>query len=151
QRERNKLGQKVHPIGFRVNVIRDWESKWFADKEYPALLLEDHKIRKAIKQRHATAAVSRIDIERQASTVKVTLHTAKPGIIIGRGGKGIDDIRAFLENLTKRQQVHVSVAEIKQPDLDAQLVAENIAAQISRRVAYKRAVRQTVMRTMRNG
>ncbi len=144
------MGQKVHPIGFRIGVIRDWESKWYADKGFAANLLEDIQIRRYIKKKLFAAAISRIEIERAANRIKVTIHTARPGIIIGRGGKGVDDIRLGMEKMTGKK-VHVSVQEIRRPELDAQLVAESIAAQIEKRVSYKRAMRQAVLRTMRMG
>lgn len=145
------MGQKVHPIGFRIGVIRDWESKWYAGKEFPELLLEDHKIRKYIKKSLYSAGVSRIEIERAANKVKATIFTAKPGIIIGRGGKGIDELRGELEKLTKGKQVHVNVQEIRSPEMEAQLVAESIAQQLEKRISHKRACKQAVMRTMRMG
>jgi len=145
------LGQKVHPIGFRVGIIRDWESRWYADKEFPALLLEDAKIRKHIKDTLYTAGISRTEIERAANKVTVTVHTAKPGIIIGRGGRGVDDLRAELTKLTKGKQVNVNVQEIRNPELDAQLVAESIAQQIEKRISYKRAMKQAIFRGTRMG
>ena len=144
------MGQKIHPIGLRIGIIRDWDSKWYADREFPEYLKEDAEIRRFIKRRLGQAGISRVEIERAANRVRVTLHTGKPGIIIGRGGKGIDELQARLQVLTKRP-VHVSVSEVRVPDLDAQLVAENIAGQIERRVAYKRAMRQAVLRAMRLG
>jgi small subunit ribosomal protein S3 len=144
------LGQKIHPIGFRIGVIRDWESKWYLDKGYADAIYEDHRIRAYIKKNHENAAVSRVEIERPGGTVRVTLHTAKPGIIIGRGGKGVDDVKNALEKLTKKR-VHVNVQEIRHPDIDAQLVAESIAQQITKRIAYKRAMRQSIMRAMKLG
>lgn len=144
------MGQKIHPIGFRVGVIRDWESKWYAEKDFPALLIEDAEIRKYVKKKLNLAGISHTEIERAANKIKVTLHTAKPGIIIGRGGKGVDDLRADLEKMTQKQ-VHVNVQEIRNPETDAQLVAESIAQQIEKRVAYKRAMKQAVTRTMRMG
>jgi small subunit ribosomal protein S3 len=144
------LGQKIHPIGFRVGVIRDWESKWYAEKDFPALLVEDAEIRKYVKKRLFIAGISHTEIERAANKIKVTLHTAKPGIIIGRGGKGVDDLRTELEKMTKKQ-VHVNVQEVRNPEIDAQLVAESIAQQIEKRVAYKRAMKQSVTRSMRMG
>ena len=146
------MGQKIHPIGFRIGVIREPDSKWYAsDKDFPALLLEDAKIRKFAKRSLYQAGVSRVEIERAANRVKVTVHTAKPGIIIGRGGRGVDDLRADLEKLTGGKQVHVNVQEIRTPELDAQLVAESIAQQIEKRISYKRASKQAVMRSMRMG
>lgn len=162
------MGQKVHPYGFRLGIIRDWQSRWFADKEYKDLVLEDDKIRRHLRARIPSllagagarrggrggrgpeAGVSKIEIERMANMVKVTLHTARPGMIIGRGGKGIDDLRAELETLIPRK-VQVNVLEIKQPELDAYLVAESIANQIERRVSFKRAVRLAIARTMQRG
>ena len=145
------MGQKVHPIGFRIGVIRDWESKWYAGKEFPVLVLEDHKIRTYIKKTLYAAGISRMEIERAANKVKVTIFTAKPGIIIGRGGKGIDDLRTELEKLSKGKQVHVNVQEIRSPEMEAQLVAESIAQQLEKRISHKRASKQAVMRTMRMG
>jgi small subunit ribosomal protein S3 len=144
------LGQKIHPIGFRIGVIRDPDSKWYMDKGFADAIYEDHKIRQFAKKKLANAAISRVEIERPGGTVRVTLHTAKPGIIIGRGGKGVDDIRTQLETLTKKK-VHVNVQEIRHPDIDAQLVSESIAQQIEKRIAYKRAMRQAVMRAMKLG
>jgi len=144
------VGQKVNPIGFRIGVIRDWESKWYAEKGFSDLLYEDYKLRRFVRKKLANAAISRIEIERAANRVTVKLHTGKPGVIIGRGGKGVDELRADLEKLTGKQ-VHVSVQEIRHPELDAQLVAESVAQQIEKRVAYKRAVRQAIMRSTRAG
>jgi small subunit ribosomal protein S3 len=145
------LGQKVHPIGFRIGVIRDTESKWYLPKRgFADALYEDYLIRRFIKKQLSAAAISRVEIERAGNRVKATLHTAKPGIIIGRGGQGVDILRGRLEKLTKKQ-VHVSVQEIRHPDMDAQLVAEGIAQQIEKRIAYKRAMRQSVLRAMKLG
>lgn len=145
------MGQKIHPIGLRIGIVRDWESRWYAAKEFPALLLEDAKIRKFIKNNLYTAGVSKVEIERAANKVKVTVHTAKPGIIIGRGGRGVDELRNELEKLAKGRQVLVNVQEIRTPELDAQLVAESIAQQIEKRISYKRACKQSVFRSMRMG
>ena len=145
------MGQKVHPIGFRVGIIRDWESKWYADKEFPALVLEDAKIRKHVKSNLYNAGVSRVEIERAANKVKITVHTAKPGIIIGRGGRGVDELRADLERIAAGKTVLVNVQEIRTPELDAQLVAESIAQQIEKRISYKRASKQAIFRSMRMG
>jgi len=146
------MGQKIHPIGFRIGVIRDADSKWYADKQYAAFVLEDYKIRKIVKKRRGweNAAISKVEIERQANQVRVTLHTAKPGIIIGKGGAGVDLLRGDLEKLTKKT-VHVNVQEIRQLETNAQLVAESIAQQIEKRIGYKRAMRQAVTRAMRLG
>jgi len=144
------VGQKIHPIGLRIGIIRDWESKWFADKGYADLLYEDFRIRRFLNARTANAAVSHIEIERQANKVKVSLHTGKPGVIIGRGGKGADDLKNALERRLKKQ-VNISVQEIRQPELDAKLVSESIAQQLEKRVAAKRAIRQAIQRSMRMG
>ena len=145
------MGQKVHPIGFRIGVIRGWESRWYADKEFPALLLEDAKIRKYIKGSLYTAGISHIEIERAVNKVTVIVHTGKPGIIIGRGGRGVDDLRGELTKLTKGKQVNVNVQEIRNPELDAQLVSESIAQQIEKRISYKRAMKQSIFRSTRMG
>jgi small subunit ribosomal protein S3 len=177
------MGQKVHPYGFRLGVIRDWQSRWYADKEYKDLAIEDNLIRKYLRSRLPTlfsagasaaatrrgggggrggggrggrggrgldAGVSQIEIERMANVIKVTMHTARPGLIIGRGGRGIDDLRAELERVTPRK-VQLNVMEIKQPELDAQLVAESVGSQIERRVSFKRAIRLAIARTMQRG
>lgn len=147
------MGHKVHPIGFRLGVIRDSDSKWYLPKRsFADALYEDYQIRTHIKTHRAlkSAAISRIEIARSGNQVIATLHTAKPGIIIGRGGKGVDDLRAELEKMTKKK-IHLNVQEIRHPDIDAQLVAEGVAQQIEKRVAYKRAMRQAVLRAMRLG
>jgi len=146
------LGQKVHPVGFRIGVIREPESKWYAsDKDFAALVLEDDKVRKYCKKALYMAGVSRMEIERAANKLKLTVYTAKPGIIIGRGGRGVDDLRMELEKIAGGKTVHVNVQEIRTPELDGQLVAESIAQQIEKRISYKRANKQAVMRTMRMG
>jgi small subunit ribosomal protein S3 len=161
------LGQKVHPIGFRIGVIRNPDSTWYLPKrQFAAALYEDYQIRRAIKKdefqkfvkkgdekdapRLSQAAISRIEIERAGNRVKATLYTAKPGIIIGRQGKGIDVLKNALEKMTKKQ-VMVNVQEIRHPDMDGQLVAESIAQQIEKRIAYKRAMRQAILRAMKLG
>src|SRR5215468_8161963 len=135
------MGQKIHPIGFRIGVIRDSDSKWYADKPYAQFLLEDYNIRRMVRKRKGwdNAAIAKVDIERQANQVKVTLHTAKPGIIIGRGGAGVDLLKSDLEKLTGKT-VHVNVQEIRHLETNAQLVAESIAQQIEKRIGYKRAM-----------
>lgn len=145
------MGQKIHPIGFRIGVIRDWESRYYATKEMGALIAEDYMIRRYIKKKLATAAISKVEIERSPNRVKVIVHTAKPGLIIGRGGRGADDLRDEIHRMTNGKQVHVAVEEVRQPELDAQLVAESIAQQIEKRIAHKRAMKQTITRTMRMG
>ena len=145
------MGQKVHPIGFRIGVIREADSKWYLPKRgFADAVYEDYKIRRYVKKKLYLAAISHIEIERAGNRIKATLHTAKPGIIIQRGGQGVDILKVALEKLTKKQ-VHVSVNEIRQPDINAQLVAESIAQQIEKRIAYKRAMRQSVLRAMKLG
>ena len=147
------MGHKINPIGFRIGVIRDADSKWYADKKnLPRLLREDYDIRLIVKKRKGwdNAAIAKTEIERQANQVTVTLHTAKPGIIIGRGGKGIDDLKADLEKLTKKV-VRINVQEIRHLETNAQLVAESIAQQIEKRIGHKRAMRQAVTRAMKLG
>lgn len=144
------MGQKVSPIGFRIGVIRDWEAKWHADKNYTEQLHEDLAIRDAISKQLKNASVSRIEIERAANRVRISIHTAKPGIVIGKGGTGVEELRKKLEKLINKQ-VHLNIIEIKTPELDAKLVAENIANQLSKRIAFRRAMKQAVMRTMRAG
>lgn len=145
------MGQKVNPIGLRVGIIRDWESKWIERKKnYADLLIEDTRLRRAIKKNFPAGSVSKVEIERSANRLRLTIHTAKPGIVIGRGGKGVDELRVRLEKATKKQ-VSINIQEIKRADLDAQLVAENIAVQIEKRIAFKRAMRQSLMRAMKAG
>jgi small subunit ribosomal protein S3 len=167
------MGQKVNPIGLRVGITRGWSSKWYADRNYRELLLEDLRIREFVKGKRAihvsgvldgrvreirrsltNAAVADVEIERsmdrRGSKISLTLRSAKPGIIIGRGGKGVEDLRQVLQQMTGKD-VQVAVNEIRQPELNAQLVAENIASQITKRIAYKRAMRQAIQRSMRIG
>ncbi len=144
------MGQKVHPTGFRIGIIYDWQSKWFADRDYRVLLQEDLKIRDYLEKTMRDAGVARVEIERNANIVSVTIHTAKPGIVIGRGGQKVDELRGELEKLTSKR-IRVNIQEIRMPELDATLVARNIADQLERRVAFRRALRQTVSRTMARG
>lgn len=144
------MGQKVHPNGFRVGIIKDWESTWFATKEYPAFLTEDFKIRKYIKKKLYSAGISRIKIERKAQTVNVIIVTAKPGIIVGRGGQGIDELRKEITKLVNKR-VQIDVVEVAKIDADAQLTAEAIAQQLEKRVVFRRAMKQAIQRTMRSG
>ncbi len=144
------MGHKVHPIGFRLGVLYTWQSKWYADKNYTKLLHEDLDIRKRILARLSDAAVSRVELERNANQVIVTIHTAKPGIVIGRGGQKVDELRTLLEQVTGRR-VRVNIDEIRQPELDAYLVARSVADQLERRVAFRRAMKQAVTRTMQRG
>ncbi len=144
------MGHKVHPIGFRIGVIRDWQAKWYADKHYAEFLQEDLKLRRAIQSRYADAAVSLTEIERQANKVTITIYTARPGIVIGRGGQRVDETRGHLEQLIGKR-VQLNIQEVQRPELDAYLVARTIAEQIERRVAFRRAMRQTTLRTMQAG
>ena len=145
------MGQKVNPVGLRIGIIKDWEGKWYADKRnFAKLLHEDVKVRKYIKKKLFAAGISRIQIERAANRLKVFIHTAKPGIVIGRGGAEVEGLRRELEKMTGRQ-VNVNIVEVKTPELDAQLVAENVASQLERRIAFRRAMKQVVSRTMRMG
>lgn len=146
------MGQKTHPKGFRLGVIREWDSRWYAEKEdFADLLHEDWEIRKHIKEEMYDAGISRIEIERPAQNkVRLTVHTAKPGMVIGRGGSGVERLRKQLESKTGRQ-VSINVVEVKNPDLDAQLAAESVAQQLERRISFRRAMRQTASRAMRNG
>lgn len=145
------MGQKVNPKGMRIGIIRDWEGKWFADKKnFSGLLLEDVKIRKYIKKKLYLAGISRVQIERAANRVKISIHTAKPGIVIGRGGVEVENLRKQLERMTGKQ-VNVNIVEVKVPELDAQLVAENVATQLEKRIAFRRAMKQVVSRSMKMG
>ncbi|MEW6275411.1 MAG: 30S ribosomal protein S3 [Bacillota bacterium] len=145
------MGQKVHPKGLRLGIIRDWDAKWFADKKsFSATLLEDVKIRNYIKKKLYAAGISRVQIERAANRLRIAIYTAKPGIVIGRGGAEVEILRKELEKMTGKQ-VHINIVEIKTPELDAQLVAENVAAQIEKRVAFRRAMKQVVSRAMKMG
>lgn len=144
------MGQKVNPVGLRIGIIRDWESKWFAGKEFGTLLLEDVKIREYLKNKLKDSAVSHIDIERAANRVNVTIHTAKPGMVIGKGGAEVEVIRNYIAGLSGKK-VHININEIKNPELDAILVAESIAQQLERRVSFRRAMKQAIQRSMRAG
>ena len=145
------MGRKVHPIGFRLGVIKQWQTRWYAEgEEYGDLLKEDREVRKLIRTETTNAGVSMIEIERFPKQVSVVIHTAKPGIVIGRKGSGVNQLKRKLEDLTAKR-VRIEVEEIEKPELDARLVAESIAEQLERRVSFKRAMRQAVTRTMRAG
>jgi small subunit ribosomal protein S3 len=145
------VGHKVHPNGFRLGVYRNWEAKWFApDKEFKPLLLEDVRLRRMLMSRLKNAGLARIETERSSSALTITLHTAKPGIVIGKGGTSVDQLRDELEKTTGKR-VRVTIQEIKKPELSAQLVAENVAAQLEKRIAFRRAIKQSLMKTMRAG
>ena len=144
------MGQKVHPIGLRVGVIRDWDSKWYAEKDFAANLHEDFKIREFISKQLKDASVSKVEIERFDKKVNISVHTGKPGMVIGKGGSEIDKLRLELNKLTGKR-VHINVVEIKKVDIDAKLVAENIARQLEARVSFRRAQKQAIQRAMRAG
>jgi len=144
------VGQKVNPLGLRIGIIKGWDAKWFAERDYAQLLLEDLKIRQSLKKRLYASGVAKIEIERAANRIKVTIHTARPGMVIGRGGTEVENIRKEIETRTGKQ-VQLNIAEVKMPELNAQLVAENIAFQLERRVSFRRAMKQAMGRTMRLG
>jgi len=144
------VGQKVHPKGLRIGIIKDWDSKWYAEKDFSKLLLEDQKVREYIKEKLYAAGISTIGIERAANRMRITIHTAKPGIVIGRGGAEVETLRKEIEEMTGRQ-VNINIVEVKQPELDAQLVAESVASQLEKRVSFRRAMKQAISRTMRSG
>jgi len=144
------LGRKVHPFGFRLGVIRNWQAKWYADKNYIDFLQEDLQLRKAIAAGYSEAGISLVEIERQANKVAMTIHTARPGVVIGRGGQRVDEMRAKLEALIGKR-IQLSILEIQQPELDAYLVAKAVAEQIEHRVAFRRAMKQAMFRTIQAG
>ena len=147
------MGQKINPTGMRVGIIRDWDAKWYANKkDYATALHEDLKLRKYIETKLADASVSRIEIERTANRVNISIHTAKPGMVLGKGGSEVDALRNELSKLVaKGERVHINIIEIKKPDLDAHLVGSQIASDLERRVAFRRAMRGAIQRAMRAG
>lgn len=145
------MGQKVNPHGMRVGIIKDWNSKWFADKkDFGKLLAEDNKIRKYIKKEQYQSGVSKVDIERTLNKVKVTVYTAKPGMIIGKGGAGVEDLKVAIEKMTGKQVI-VNVEEVKNTGVNAQLQAEKIASDLERRITFRRAMKQAIQTTMKSG
>ncbi|SDD63592.1 30S ribosomal protein S3 [Rhodospira trueperi] len=144
------MGQKVNPIGLRLGINRTWDSRWYSDHEYASLLHEDLMIRKYLKKRLMQAGVSRIIIERPAKKARITIHTARPGVVIGKKGQDIEKLRQKMQQMTGNE-VHLNIVEIRKPELDAQLVAENIAQQLERRVAFRRAMKRAVQNAMRLG
>ncbi len=144
------MGQKVHPRGFRLGVIEQWDSKWFARRDYADLLHEDLKLRKFLKLRLYHAGISKVEIERAANKAKINIYTARPGIVIGKKGAEIDKLKSEIAKLTKRE-TFINIHEVRRPDVDSQLVAENIALQLERRVAFRRAMKEAVGRAMRMG
>ncbi|MDP4147279.1 MAG: 30S ribosomal protein S3 [Bacillota bacterium] len=146
------MGQKVNPHGLRVGVIKDWNAKWYADnKNFADNLIEDNKIREFLKSKLYTAGISKIEIERAAKRVKLNIHTAKPGMIIGKGGQGIEALKKELAKLVAEQNVLINIVEVKNAEADAQLMAENIAQQLERRISFRRAMKQTIQRAMKTG
>ena len=144
------MGHKVHPVGFRVGIIRDWQAKWYADKHFGEFIEEDIKLRKAIQAGYPDAGVSQVEISRQANEVFITIYTARPGVVIGRGGQRVDEMRLRLEKVIGRR-VRLNIMEVQQPELDAFLVARTVADQIQRRIAYRRAMKQAISRSIQAG
>ena len=145
------MGQKVNPHGIRLGIVKTWDAKWYADKDYAKNLHEDIKIRRHLLDSLKMASVSKVETERSKKSLKLTIHTAKPGMVIGRQGSGIEQIKEEVKKFTTSNKIDINVAEIKQPDMDATLVARNIADQLERRIAFRRAMKQSVGRTMRLG
>ena len=144
------MGQKVNPHGLRVGVIKDWDSRWYAEADFADNLVEDYEIRTYLKKKLYSAGVSKIEIERASDRVKVIIHTAKPGIVIGKGGAEIEKLKAEVQKFTEKK-LFVDIKEVKRPDKDAQLVAESIALQLENRVSFRRAMKSTMSRTMKSG
>ena len=144
------MGQKVNPHGMRVGIIKDWDSRWYAEKDFADNLVEDHKIRTFVKKKLYAAGISKVEIERSTDRVRVIIHTAKPGVVIGRGGAEIEKLKNEIAKLTKKK-LFVDIKEIKRPERDAQLVAENIAQQLENRISFRRAMKSTMQRTMKAG
>ena len=146
------MGQKVNPHGLRVGIIKDWDSRWYAGADFADKLVEDHKIRTFLKKKLYSAGISRIEIERASDRVKVIIHTAKPGIVIGKGGAEIEKLKAQVQKMImKDQKLFIDIKEVKRPDKDAQLVAESIALQLENRISFRRAMKSTMSRTMKAG
>src|SRR5574344_628688 len=144
------MGQKVNPHGIRVGVIKDWDSKWYAEADFADNLVEDNKIRVYVKKKLYSAGVSKIEIERASDRCKVIVHTAKPGVVIGKGGAEIEKLKSGIQKLTDKK-ILVDIKEVKKPDMDAQLVAENIALQLENRVSFRRAMKSTMSRSRKAG
>lgn len=146
------MGQKVHPHGLRVGVIKDWDAKWYADnKNFADNLIEDNKVREYVKRRLFQSGVSKIEIERAAKRVKLNIFTSKPGMVIGKGGSGIEELKKQVQSMIGEKTVLINIVEVKNPETDAQLMAENIAAQLEKRIAFRRAMKQTIGRAMKLG
>ncbi len=144
------MGQKVHPLGFRLGVIKDWRSRWYSEKEYGANLQEDLRIRDYVKKRLTHAGVSAVEIERKANRIHIIIHTARPGIVIGKKGAEIENLKKDLQKFA-RKEVSITIQEIRRPETDAQLTAENVAMQLERRIAFRRAMKKTVLSSMKLG
>ena len=145
------MGQKTHPRGFRLGIVAPWKSRWYAERNFPALLVEDETIRKYLNQRLGHASISEIEIERKPGKVVVTVHTARPGVVIGKGGSEVDKLRDELGRLSGGSEVAINVEEVKRPEVDAQLIADSIAHQIVQRVSFRRAMKRAVQNAMRSG
>ncbi|KGM95917.1 30S ribosomal protein S3 [Clostridium novyi A str. 4552] len=146
------MGQKVHPHGLRVGVIKDWDAKWYANSHnFADNLIEDNKIRKFVKKKSYSAGIAKIEIERTAKRVKINIHTGKPGMIIGKGGKGIEELKSEILTMIKEKNVIINIVEVKRPETDAQLMSENVAQQLEKRISFRRAMKQTIQRAMRSG
>jgi len=146
------LGQKVHPHGLRVGVIKDWDAKWYADKKnFADNLVEDNKIREFVKESLFSAGISKIEIERAAKRVKLNIYTAKPGMIIGKGGSGIEALKGKIQKMVEGKNILINIVEVRNPETDAQLMAESIAAQLEKRISFRRAMKQTIQRAMKQG
>ena len=146
------MGQKVHPHGLRVGVIKDWNAKWFAEgTKFADNLVEDNQIREYLKKKLFNAGISNIEIERAAKRIKINIHTAKPGMVIGKGGQGIEELKKGLKDLVVTNNVLINIVEVKSPECNAQLMAENIAAQLEKRISFRRAMKQTIQRAMKTG
>ena len=146
------MGQKVHPHGLRVGVIKDWDARWYADKKnFADYLIEDYTIREFVKKKLFSAGISKIEIERAAKRVKLNIFTAKPGMVIGKGGSGIEALKKELQKLAPEKNILINIVEIKNSDSDAQLMSENIAAQLVKRISFRRAMKQTIQRAMKSG
>lgn len=144
------MGQKVNPIGFRLGINKNWDSRWFANKEYSQFVFEDHRIRKFLKKRLAQAGVAKIEIERAANKARIKIHTARPGLVIGKKGSEIENLKKELENRVHREII-IDIQEVRKPEVDAQLVAENVALQLVRRVSFRRAMKKSVSSALRFG
>jgi len=145
------MGQKTHPHGFRLGIIEGWDSKWYSSHDYTTLLHEDLKLREFIKKRLYHAGISRIEIERMANKAKINIHTARPGIVIGKKGAEIEKLKTDIQKLMAGREAYINIHEVRRPDLDPQLVSENVALQLERRVAFRRAMKEAVARAMRMG